>query len=197
MTPRIGPVVLNLSRGVPRVGFPSILHSYWLTSKWFRESLINSKDWFNAYVSRPHVSRILTPSLIPLKYKKSHLYWNERWKRLYRRNIIVVIGLTKCTISWQTMYRHFCQFKVQTENVTTFIIHKECFCIASSNTVLIASLTSFDHSKKVLCFNKKCWKIYAGTMFSLKHYYVFFPCQKEVLKNMTVSDKFHHKIEAC
>ena len=71
MTPRIGPVVLNLRRGVPRVGFPSILHSYWFTSKWFRESLINSKDWFNAYVSRPQVSRIFTPSLIPLKLKSN------------------------------------------------------------------------------------------------------------------------------
>ena len=91
MTPRIGPVVLNLRRGVPRVGFPSILHSYWFTSKWFRESLINSKDWFNAYVSRPQVSRIFTPSLIPLKLKinESHVVicyvkviklsrWNER-----------------------------------------------------------------------------------------------------------------------
>lgn len=43
-------------------------HTYWLTSNvlLLREERINSKDWFRAYVSRPQVSKMLTPREISL-----------------------------------------------------------------------------------------------------------------------------------
>ena len=44
---------------------------------------------------------------------------------------------------------------------------------------LIGSLTSFDHNKKTFVFQEKVLKIYLGTMFSVKCYYVFPSLSKE------------------
>lgn len=40
--------------------------THWLTSKLLSEALMNSRDWFSAYVSIPHVSRMFTPRVMSL-----------------------------------------------------------------------------------------------------------------------------------
>ena len=73
----------------------------------------------------------------------------------------------------------FVNLKLTQTKRDKFHSSKEIFNNASSNMALIGSLTSFDHNKKTFVFQEKVLKIYLGTMFSVKCYYVFPSLSKE------------------